>query len=161
MTIHVTNMFRIGVDAVRITQSELHQHHEKWSKRWNFGFWGAESHKKSLLREFWSKNKSTWVRKITIVLKMTIHVTNICLELVLVQLGLRNPNCISTMKKRVFWGCSDSIIWKNQVADYKIWIGEKLIFFTLGWEKLKFGLYNLNDILGKNRARENHIGWEK
>jgi hypothetical protein len=26
------------------------------SKRWNFGFWGAESRKKSLLREAWSLN---------------------------------------------------------------------------------------------------------
>jgi len=26
------------------------------SKQWNFGFWGAESHNKSLLRESWSLN---------------------------------------------------------------------------------------------------------
>jgi len=39
-----------------------------------------------------------------------------CSELVLVLSGLRNPDCTSTMEKRVFRGYSDYVIRKHHVT---------------------------------------------
>ena len=54
-----------------------------------------------------------------------------CSKLVLVMSWLRNPDCISTMKKRVFTGCSNYVIRKNHVTrpifwDFRITIPRKI-----------------------------------
>jgi hypothetical protein len=95
-----------------------------------------------------------------------------CSELVLVHSGLRNPDCISTMKKRVFrgvFGLCNPETSCNVPYFLCFWITKSgkirnSIFHPITKENT-IPDYEIQKPQGhfwkKHRARENLIGWEK
>jgi len=88
-------------------------------------FWilRTESRKKSLLRESWLLIIKTqgWKLGSLILSLKWLSMLQTCSKLVLVLSGLLNPDCSSTMKKKVFRGCSDYVIRKNHVTRPIFW----------------------------------------